>query len=546
MPESPEIRPIDVSGIEPAGEARKPDRTLPYRRMPNDVSRWAIPPADVKVLDSSGTPAVDGVVALPTVYVASHLLISKRRDVPTTIGVLQDIATPFNWVLTQEDAKPGTARLPLGVTRVKISVVPGTPAPAPDAFALLQHGRATRSVADLAGIGLDHVLVGNDLEPLPYHFPLAFDPTPYHFPLSDGSGPSAALMTYLERGSGGRQPISYVGPPPPRRPHGDVGCRRPVVAILDTGCADHDWFAGCPGESPVVNRSVKIDGAPIGATDPLTDPDRTSGDLAGPLDGEIDDVSGHGTFIAGLVHQGCPDADILSWRVVPSSGPILEYDVTTALGQLAELARREAAGEKGGQRIDVLSLSLGYYHETPQDLAMDSTLLDILDVLSNAGVVVVASAGNDSTSRPMFPAAFAPWRNQLNPFTTGSGPVPVVSVAALNPNGQDDALFSNAGPWVRAWGEGASVMSTMPPFEGGLEPVARSHYYERDRASIDPDDFRGGFAVWSGTSFAAPVIAGRIAQQLLAGLAADGDDSASGRLEHAKAAIETCTDIDPT
>jgi subtilisin family serine protease len=35
------------------------------------------------------------------------------------------------------------------------------------------------------------------------------------------------------------------------------------------------------------------------------------------------------------------------------------------------------------------------------------------------------------------------------------------------------------------------------------------------RATIDPDDFRGGFGTWSGTSFAAPILAGEIAQQLV-------------------------------
>ena len=36
--------------------------------------------------------------------------------------------------------------------------------------------------------------------------------------------------------------------------------RRPVVAVLDTGCADHYWFDG------VVERGVRLDKHTIGYT----------------------------------------------------------------------------------------------------------------------------------------------------------------------------------------------------------------------------------------------------------------------------------------
>ena len=51
------------------------------------------------------------------------------------------------------------------------------------------------------------------------------------------------------------------------------------------------------------------------------------------------------------------------------------------------------------------------------------------------------------------------------------------------------------------------------------EPVTAAGEW---RSALDPDDYSAGFAVWSGTSFAAPVLAGQIAAQLLV-LYAAGD-----------------------
>jgi len=264
---------------------------------------------------------------------------------------------------------------------------------------------------------------------------------------------------------------------------------------------------------------VKLYGHHIGDSDPATDPER-HGDLNGPFDGSIDRIAGHGTFLAGLVHQACPDAQILSWRGIPADRPLVESEWLTTLAQITELVRLDREGKRGGHPIDVLSLSMGYYHENKADDLLDPILLTILRELAGLGVVVVASAGNDATDRPCYPAAFAPWSNRKGPVHRHRDRVPVVSVGALNPN-TSDALFSNAGFWVRAYAPGASLMSTMPPFQGGLQPTAKTWVDGRLRESVDPDDFRsgrrrdgeqrGGFGVWSGTSFAAPLMAGALA-----------------------------------
>jgi hypothetical protein len=87
-------------------------------------------------------------------------------------------------------------------------------------------------------------------------------------------------------------------------------------------------------------------------------------------------------------------------------------------------------------------------------------------------------------------------------------------------------------------------MSTLPPFQGGLEPMARSEAYQRVRESIDPDDFSGSFAVWSGTSFAAPVFAGRVAQRLLDRIEPGKDDRATAVARGWKA-LTGLTDLTP-
>jgi hypothetical protein len=62
------------------------------------------------------------------------------------------------------------------------------------------------------------------------------------------------------------------------------------------------------------------------------------------------------------------------------------------------------------------------------------------------------------------------------------------------------------------------------------------------RATIDDDDFTGGFAVWSGTSFAAPVLAAEVATAMLE-LSGERAWDRSQWLERGWSAVERVTSI---
>jgi subtilisin family serine protease len=235
-----------------------------------------------------------------------------------------------------------------------------------------------------------------------------------------------------------------------------------------------------------------------------------------------------------------PDARLLAIRVMHSDGTVYEGDLICALRELyLQVSSAQEAGDCDGL-VDVVSLSLGYFSEDVRP-NQSSGIRDAIDLLRGLGVLVIAAAGNFSTSRRFYPAAFA--RRDYP-----AGVVPLISVGALNPNGTK-ALFSDGGSWITAWGEGAMVVSTYPTdinASRGPEVRMRADRAEElppgarlpaDREALDPDDYRGGFALWSGTSFAAPLVAAHVTSALLApadnpevGLMVPGAEAAAGRV----------------
>ncbi|WP_410593200.1 S8 family peptidase [Amycolatopsis sp. lyj-23] len=317
-----------------------------------------------------------------------------------------------------------------------------------------------------------------------------------------------------------RIPVTLAAAPPYRSE--EPAHRRPVIAVLDTGIGPHPWFgladrsapppagaglAVAPGIQAAILQG-ELDSGTTLPTQLLSDywDAPTTGQ---PLIGDVDTDTGHGLFIAGIIRQACPEADTLAIRVVHSDGVAYEADVLLALHLLADRVRAAQADNRPEDMVDVVSLSLGYYEENPVDVAYTGLFGVAVAELLGLGVLVVAAAGNDATTRRFYPAAFAD-----QPLGGGSGPQ-VISVGALNPDvTTSKALFSNEGPWVRCWATGAGVVSTYPTDVCGT--AAADHEVPGfGRSSFDPDDYSAGFAVWDGTSFAAPLAAAELGKALL-------------------------------
>ena len=231
------------------------------------------------------------------------------------------------------------------------------------------------------------------------------------------------------------------------------------VAILDTGWAKAAYTPnGLPG----------ISVTPHGGDLPDEDGD-----------GFLDPAAGHGTFIAGIIEQLTPGCDIELIEVLSTYGDGDEVEIANVLHTLSQRAEED--------RPHIVNLSFGGY--SPLGMA---ALAKAISALHEAGSVVVASAGNDATCYPLYPAALPD----------------VVGVAALDENG-DAATFTNYGPWVSACAPGANIVSLF--FEGFNGAGPRENNY-------DPDDFKG-WARWSGTSFSAPAVVAALARVVAGGTA---------------------------
>ena len=269
--------------------------------------------------------------------------------------------------------------------------------------------------------------------------------------------------------------------------------RRPQILVLDTGLrtvVDRDGGERRPEHAALECCKVHTgwrDAQPDGSGRiPIDDEDEPDDDGTKSLDFE----GGHGTFIAGIIAQLCPDADVHIGGVLSSFG---DGDVAGVVAGL------QAGLATADPPIDLVVMSLGAFLADDEPGLFGESVLQLL----GDKVIGVAAAGNQATCRPFFPAALPR----------------VIGVGAVTAAGR--AWFSNFGGWVDACAPGVDVVSTFLTFDEVADLFP-------DESAFTPRVYRG-WASWSGTSFSAPKVAAVLAQEMYLNLNDAGSDLITAR-----------------
>ena len=186
------------------------------------------------------------------------------------------------------------------------------------------------------------------------------------------------------------------------------------MAVIDTG----------------INREDRTDGwlATIAETPLNEDPLDVL-----PADGILDASAGHGTFVSGVLQQVAPQATIVVYRKADTDGMATVQDIGNAIIQAA----------RDGANIISLSMACPGVADEAQ-AALLTAVQTVQD--EHPEVLIVASAGNNGTDVPMYPAAIPG----------------VIGVAALHAD-LTPADWSSFGDWVTCSAVGVGIASTFVP-----------------------------------------------------------------------------------
>jgi serine protease AprX len=247
----------------------------------------------------------------------------------------------------------------------------------------------------------------------------------------------------------------------------DATGRGVTVALMDTGIAEHPDLEG----SVIARLDFVNDGA------------------------KLQDPSGHGTFVAGLIAAHgptfsgvAPDAKLVSLRVLDQKGNGTLHAVLAAFDWLLR--------NRTTMRIKVLNLSFG----APQKSSYHRSLLaGVVESAWFAGITVVAAAGNGGPS----PGTVA--MPGADPFviTVGS----FADQGTLATNDDRESLFSSRGPTR----DGFAKPDVLAPGEHIVSLRVPGTALDRDEGRSLPT---GLYARLSGTSASTAMVAGAAADIL--------------------------------
>ncbi len=195
----------------------------------------------------------------------------------------------------------------------------------------------------------------------------------------------------------------------------------------------------------------------------------------------------HGTEVASLIAAGrpdgnpvdprsnfagiAPDAKIVSYRVLRSSGPTEDKEREPLDATIAAVEHATQSG------VHVINLSQSVYSDTRLDAYGDAIAAAL-----KKGIVVVAAAGNnDAGVGPSYPAAF-----------------PGVISVGISTRSDAASDLSRPGPYVTLGAPGSDLTALAPSLS-------------RENASHINQAYAGGI---DGTSFAAPIVSGVVALML--------------------------------
>jgi hypothetical protein len=245
-------------------------------------------------------------------------------------------------------------------------------------------------------------------------------------------------------------------------------------------------FPSPPQGGFVVPEGAAGEGLTVGIVDtapvrhPLLPPALVDSDTWFTPEGAVAPWAGHGTFVAGLVRHEAPAARLrMRAGLSPEQGGASCWDIARAMATFR------------GSEVAVLNLSFGC---VTADQAPPLLLERALDRLGSE-VLVVCAAGNRGRDRGDHPPEY------LWPGATTTA----VAVGAVEAG---DDLVSLQRPWVDVLAPGVRVTSTF------LDDVQVTMADPADPDTAPTTEQFHGFATWSGTSFAAATLTGKVAARM--------------------------------